>query len=225
MLKDIYLTIDDAPSNKLTSKVDFLQANQIPAVFYCRGQFIPSHVGKVVNAIQKGFLIGNHSYSHPYFSQISLEACYKEIEKTEALIEACYHQAGVARPLKIFRFPFGDRGAGFDSTRTPLLLAHPKVQALQKFLTQQGFKPVSFNATDDFIDPLWDWDTEDYHHKLIHTPDKYKEGLQAFYESYEGPSALLLLHDFDFSHILFEITMEFLIKKGCRFLKPSPYPG
>ena len=111
-MNNIYLTIDDAPSSHLTDKINFLSEHHIPAIFFCRGEFLEKNKLLVINAIQKGFIIGNHSYTHPYFLQTPLDVIYEEIQKTEDLIDECYLQAHVKRPYKLIRLPFGDRGAG-----------------------------------------------------------------------------------------------------------------
>jgi len=61
-IKHAYLTIDDSPSKFTKNKVDFLKKNNIKAIFYCRGEFIKGNMNAVIYAIEKGFLIGNHSY-------------------------------------------------------------------------------------------------------------------------------------------------------------------
>ncbi|MBS0185521.1 MAG: polysaccharide deacetylase family protein [Proteobacteria bacterium] len=171
MSRNIYLTIDDAPSKHMKKKVDFLEGHKIPALFFCRGEFIPLYRDLVIDAIQKGFPIGNHSYSHPYFSSISLEECFKEILKTEELIDACYKTAGIERPFKVFRFPFGDRGGGEGI----LKIEENKVEKIQNFIKDLGFVSLKFQHKnpDEFVDILWDWDTEDYKAPLIQNSEKY----------------------------------------------------
>ncbi len=44
--------------------------------------------------------IGNHSFSHPYFSELSFEECTEQILSTEV----------IERRHKLFRFPYGDKG-------------------------------------------------------------------------------------------------------------------
>ena len=56
----------------------------------------------VIEAIQQGFIIGNHSYSHPNFSKISTSKCIEEIDRTDQIIDDLYKQASVERPIKLF---------------------------------------------------------------------------------------------------------------------------
>ena len=219
MLKRVFLTIDDSPSIYMDKKVSTLKERSIPAVFYVRGESVELHPQKVVNAIQQGFYVGNHSYSHPYFSEISLEECFEEINKTEALINHCYKQAAVNRPCKIIRFPYGDRGAGGYAAVARSQEAKEKVNALQDYLTEESFVQVKLHGQDEgFIDSFWSWDTEDYRSKFIANPHLYMENLVHFYDSYKEEEATVLLHDFDRNPQLFDLALEFLLEKEVDFM-------
>jgi peptidoglycan/xylan/chitin deacetylase (PgdA/CDA1 family) len=65
---------------------------------------------EVIYAIKNGFLIGNHSYNHPNFSEISLDECYQQIKKTDDLINSFYKETNIIRKYKLFRFPYADKG-------------------------------------------------------------------------------------------------------------------
>lgn len=208
MTIDIYLTIDDSPSMDMDKKVEFLKRHNISTIFYSRGEHIRKYPEQIINAIKNGFLIGNHSYTHPHFSQISIDDCFNEVLKTEQVINACYDAAKVARPYKVIRFPFGDRGGTKD-----------RVSAIQHFLETNKFSRVEFNnIIGNFIDAGWDWDTEDYKTKHIDNVELYLHKMQDFLKNYTKHSATLLLHDFDTNHHLFESSMKFLIDNDVRFL-------
>jgi len=108
--KKAYLTIDDSPSSSFVDKMQYLQTHNIPAIFFCIGNLLEQRPAAIIDSIQRGFAIGNHSYSHPAFSKISLEQCKAEIVKTDKIIENLYQQAGVEWKTKWFRFPYGDKG-------------------------------------------------------------------------------------------------------------------
>lgn len=219
MSLNIYLTIDDGPSQHTHEKVDYLKAQSIPAIWFARGEHIERYPDQLIYVIQNGFLVGNHSYSHPYFSHIPLDECVTEIESTEELIEQCYQKAGVQRPCKIMRFPFGDRGAGPLGVSAATSQEHQKVDALQLWLKNNGFVAVNNHkkSHSEFLDSPWDWDTFDYKSRLITDPHAYEALLQSTYETYRQPSAILLVHDFDHNHHLFNITMQFLQNTQCAF--------
>ena len=153
--------------------------------------------------------MGNHSYSNPYFSQIPLEQCFKEINKTEILINQCYQQAGILRPCKIIRLPFADRGAGAWNKQPETAQEQEKYAAIQAFLKNQGFiNPI---PNSDEIDMLWDIDTQDYKSKYIQNHDEYATNLKKALNHNQSNSAVILLHDLDHNHHLFETTIELLL--------------
>ncbi|MDQ2086321.1 polysaccharide deacetylase family protein [Herbivorax sp. ANBcel31] len=110
MSKQVYLTIDDGPSKDFKDKVDFLSAHNIPATFFCLGENLESYENDAAYAIGKGFLIGNHSYSHKHFSDLSIEQAKKAIQITDTIIDNIYMMIGIKRPIKVFRFPHFDQG-------------------------------------------------------------------------------------------------------------------
>ena len=105
-MKAIYFTIDDSPSEHMIEKVDFLYERKIPACFFCRGELLAENKPGVVYAIKQGFAVGNHSYSHPFFSETENETFFNEILQTEKLIDECYQLAGCPRLGKFIRLPF-----------------------------------------------------------------------------------------------------------------------
>jgi peptidoglycan/xylan/chitin deacetylase (PgdA/CDA1 family) len=105
-----YLTIDDSASQRMDDLTSYLFEKGIPAVFYCRGDRLEENPDAAISAIQKGFVLGNHTYTHPRSSQIGIESFVDEIERCEDLIADLYKRAGVAKQHKLFRFPHVDRG-------------------------------------------------------------------------------------------------------------------
>lgn len=109
-MKKAYLTIDDAPSADFSEKVGYLKDRNIPTLFFCIGENIEKRYSEMITAIQAGFHIGNHSYSHRHFSDLNMAEAAKEISDTDQLIEALYSDAGRVRPGNYFRFPYFDTG-------------------------------------------------------------------------------------------------------------------
>ena len=141
MKKIAYLTIDDGPSEDFREKVDYLESRGIKAIWFCRGEALERFPKQAIYAIQKGHIIGNHSYDHPYFSKISLEEARYQIDHTDHLINQIYLQAGIKRPIKVFRFPFLDNGSGEDYLKCNW--ENTNVRALQKILKELGYiQPV-----------------------------------------------------------------------------------
>ena len=109
-MRSAYLTIDDSPSTRMDDLVDYLEGKGIPAIFYCRGDHLEENSASAIRALQKGFVLANHAYSHQRSSQKDFTWIVDEIEKTEVLLEEIHAVAAVARKGKYFRFPQLDRG-------------------------------------------------------------------------------------------------------------------
>lgn len=110
MAKKIILTVDDSPSSKFEEMLDFLNSHQMKAIFFCIGQRMEDQKELLQHAILTGHILGNHSFSHPRFSDIPLKQCKEEILYTHDLIENLYSSLGFSDYPKVFRFPFGDKG-------------------------------------------------------------------------------------------------------------------
>lgn len=152
MQKLVYLTIDDSPSKNMMEKADYLLKKRIPAIFFCIGHLMEKNPDAILYAIKKGFIIGNHSYSHPFFSKIPLEQCYQEIAKTDKIIENLYSKANKKRPAKLFRFPYGDKGGQFINTIVldkSIMINQPigkkKKNKIQRFLKDLGYSQPKFD--------------------------------------------------------------------------------
>lgn len=114
MKRNVILTIDDAPSANFKAKVDLLIEHKINAVFFCIGNKIEQHRGDLIHALKQGFILGNHSYTHPWFSSITSREGFEEIRKTDELLNDIYTSAGIHQEdrKRFFRFPYGDAGDG-----------------------------------------------------------------------------------------------------------------
>jgi len=175
MVKIGYLTIDDAPSEDTKEKIDFLLKHKIPAIFFCEGQRLEKYPEAAIYAIKKGFVLGNHAYNHPHFSEIAMKKCFEQIKKTDELLEQIYKKAGVTRPAKVFRFPYIDKGWG-DETSDQGWPSNEKqrkhAQAIQDYLKKLGYKQPKFKGITykwylnakllDDIDVAPTYDTCDY---------------------------------------------------------------
>lgn len=152
-MSKIILTVDDNPQKITRSVVDYLVENSIPAVLFIVGQDAVNDRSSVLYAMEKGFVIGNHSYTHPHFSELEFEECVEEIEKTEEVIESLYIEAGIKRPVKLFRFPYIDKGQDKDEEHK---------EKLQKYLREKGFSKIddSLITAEDYYNNGWDKDID-----------------------------------------------------------------
>ena len=122
----VKLTIDDIPEKVTKDIVDYLTEKNIPVVMFTIGQELEKDMDTVIYALKHGITVGNHSYTHPHFDELTYEEAVEEIEKTEKLLEKAYELAGVKRDKKLFRFPYLNKG-GANKER------------LQKYLRDNGY--------------------------------------------------------------------------------------
>ena len=106
----VYLVIDDGPSEWTLELLSRLEPAGHRAVLFVLGCQVEGREEIMVEALRRGFALGNHSFNHPHFSAISRREAREEIEQTETLIELAHTRARVKRRSKWFRFPYLDAG-------------------------------------------------------------------------------------------------------------------
>jgi peptidoglycan/xylan/chitin deacetylase (PgdA/CDA1 family) len=127
------IEIDEA---SLYGILDILRARGLHGTFFLTGRWVEAYPNAARAIVREGHEIGNHSYSHPYFSHIGLDGAAAELEQTEQIIR---ETTGItSRPY--FRFPYG------DST--------PDTAAL---VAQHGYVAYHWSADDVAISGWLDW--------------------------------------------------------------------
>ena len=103
--KILYLTFDCGYEyENLTSTVlDVLKEKNVPAAFFCTLDHIKKETEIISRMINEGHIVGNHSATHPNFTEISREKMAKELEETENYLRENYGYAS-----RFFRFPAGE---------------------------------------------------------------------------------------------------------------------
>jgi peptidoglycan/xylan/chitin deacetylase (PgdA/CDA1 family) len=132
--KGVYLTIDDGPASMelgnynyfgdrkeyLEKLISLLWQKQYIAIFFWVGKNLEAALrdsefrALLIECVRKGFIVGNHSYTHRAFSRLSVQEIFQEIDKTDERIDWLYKEAGVKRQNKLLRFPYGDRPMFFE---------------------------------------------------------------------------------------------------------------
>jgi len=120
--KQVAITIDDVPNTKKFQQDRFkaqllkkLDSMQLPvAIFINEGKiYATDSVSKnfqLLNdwAKRKYITLGNHTFSHPRYSDVGFDAFTSDIDKGESITRELAKKLG--KPLKHFRFPFNDLG-------------------------------------------------------------------------------------------------------------------
>lgn len=228
--KIVYLTIDDAPSKDFKRKVNYLFSKNIPTIFFCCGELMKKRPKAVIYAIRRGFIIGSHSYDHPHFSKISINKAKDQIKRTDKILDILYKKANVKRPIRLFRFPYLEKG-GKNKT------------AIQNFLKKLGYKQPKFEnitykwykkeglSKDTDVYCTYDcmeWTT--FEERPLYGIGSLKEVLERMDEdvpegrrglNYLGSNEIILLHDFPETARMFIPIIEKFIKKGLKFKLPQ----
>lgn len=82
-----------------------LSAADADATFFLTGEFIRDFPSETKQIVAAGHPIGNHSYSHPDFTEISDAKVRDQLQRTAAAIE----KIGADDPRPLFRPPYGAR--------------------------------------------------------------------------------------------------------------------
>lgn len=119
--KIAYLTFDDGPTEKMTSKVlDILERENVPATFFVVGKHVKENPELVRRAYEAGQYIANHGYSHNLKKLYeSRESFFTEIKNTDmAIAEAL----GIpSYSSHFFRFPEGYMSSNYQSQKKEAL--------------------------------------------------------------------------------------------------------
>ena len=95
---------DPAPLGRI---LDALRAGEATGTFFLTGEFVEDFPAEVRRIHAAGYPIGNHSYDHPDFRELSQEQIASQLGRTAQLLA----NEGVPDPRPLFRFPFGGRDA------------------------------------------------------------------------------------------------------------------
>jgi peptidoglycan/xylan/chitin deacetylase (PgdA/CDA1 family) len=121
--KVVALTFDaGANADAVASILATLKAKDVPGTFFLTGKWATQFPAQTKEIASRGYLVGNHSVSHPEFTKLSDAQIREEVTKADAQISALTGRT--TTPL--FRFPFGDtnthtndavRALGYTSVR------------------------------------------------------------------------------------------------------------
>lgn len=101
--KAIHLTFDDGPDATHTPRLlDLLDRHAAKATFFLRGDHAERNPDLTRRLVSAGHALGNHSFSHPSFDQLTWSRQVEEIERTDRVLASFDGQA-----KHVFRPPYG----------------------------------------------------------------------------------------------------------------------
>lgn len=102
--KEIALTFDISYNEGNVDKIlDVLDKYDVKATFFVVGNWVDNNQDIVKKIHDRGHEIGNHSYSHPYFNEISESEMKTELDKTSKKIKDI-----IGEETTLFRPPYGE---------------------------------------------------------------------------------------------------------------------
>jgi len=101
--KKLAVTFDDGPDPRWTPKIlDILKEKNVPASFFVIGEEASKSPGLLRREYAEGHSIGNHTYTHPVYDEISPTQLRWELNLTQRLIESTLGVKSI-----LFRPPYG----------------------------------------------------------------------------------------------------------------------
>ena len=110
----VAITFDDGPDPRWTPKVlDILKAEHAPATFFVVGAQASTQPSLLARIYREGHEIGNHTWTHPDISNISLRQLQTELNMTERLFAAeLGREASAVSSAILNRYASGSRLPG-----------------------------------------------------------------------------------------------------------------
>jgi len=104
--QEVWLTIDDGPTEDTSALLDLLDAKHVRATFFVKGVLAEKYPERILEIVRRGHTIGNHSYSHPSATFWCLPPA-----KIAAEIERCHLALSriLDSPVRLFRAPVGTK--------------------------------------------------------------------------------------------------------------------
>jgi peptidoglycan-N-acetylglucosamine deacetylase len=129
--RQVALTFDDGPDNHYTPQIlDILKRENIKSTFFVVGQMTQKYPDTLKRIYREGHTIGNHSWSHPVFPNLSKANVIKQLDVTNNTVRNIIDRS----PL-LFRPPYGAMNKG-----------------LEKLVASKGYKIIYWDV--DTVD--WD---------------------------------------------------------------------
>lgn len=198
--KIIYLTFDDGPTRDNTlSILDKLDAKGIKATFFVQGKNVANYPDRIVATVERGHLVGCHSYSHE-IDEIysSTNAFLAEIDQYEGAMKTALGEEKFASMSKVLRFPGG--------TTTNSVLSYSDAKEYLAAVRQKNYKVYDWTALTG--------DAEGYS-----TSEEFIEYLSTTLTSSkeQNKPIIVLMHDKWSTNEELDKILDFLISEGYYF--------
>lgn len=145
--KVVYLTFDDGPGGKITTKVlDILKEEGVPATFFVIGCQIPNQESIILRMKNEGHSIGLHSVTHDRNRLYTgNQGFINEMLKEQKILEEI-----TGEKYNILRFPFGCNNSTYKLTDSLVNLIHENNLKIYDW-TQDSGDGANSNSSPDSI--------------------------------------------------------------------------
>lgn len=100
------LTFDDGPDRiKDNLIMDILRAEGVPATFFVLGNKLSGAEATIARMLAEGHEVGNHSWSHPQLTKLSVDKARSQVERTSRALEK------LGAVVRVFRPPYGSQNS------------------------------------------------------------------------------------------------------------------
>lgn len=118
----IALTFDDGPHPVFTKKVlDVLDRYNVKGTFFVTGDNVTRNPEITREIVKRGHEVENHTYTHPYMSELTPEAAFSQIQATTDII-----QQVTSQQVSYFRIPYSHWAYGTTPSDVDFLLSLKK---------------------------------------------------------------------------------------------------
>ena len=93
----LYLTFDDGPSKYTPVLLDSLKALNVKATFFVLGEAVKKYPKAFNRMVLEGHAIGNHTYDHKHFKNLSDNQILEEFKRTDAELKKLKIETNLVR--------------------------------------------------------------------------------------------------------------------------------
>ena len=123
---EIYLTVDDGWHYKKTI-LEIADHYKVPLNMFIIGKVIEQDPNLWISAMDRGHLLGSHTYVHPKFSKIDMATIGEDFKQYRTKMLNVMGRENFDR-IKYFRYPYGDTGSAENK------------QEIKKIIEYNGWK-------------------------------------------------------------------------------------
>ena len=196
VVKTVYLTFDDGPSQYTSRVLDTLKKQGVPATFFVCGNKSAEGIALFKRISAEGHALGNHSFSHNPKNYKNPDDFLKDLAKEDDNLSSATGQ----RP-RIMRFPYGSNTTQVSSEKM-----HAVVAAVLK---------AGYAYFDWTVDPQ-DWSSGATKQSILQT-------IMSQAKASKRNFAIVLMHDNQLHSVeALPEVIEFFKAQGYRFEKLTP---